>query len=101
VDRNVRVPPTIVSVPGGFATLVPPVNVPRELVKPPGSAYANANGMKMAKQARAKVFFNSYFILSVRIPQASRRNGASPKKRGLARRVVFGGEQFSNDHRGS
>ncbi len=35
VDRNVRVPPAIVNVPGGFATLLPPDNEPPELVKPP------------------------------------------------------------------
>ena len=35
VDRNVRVPPAIVSVPGGFATLVPPDNEPPAFVKPP------------------------------------------------------------------
>ncbi|OLD68198.1 MAG: hypothetical protein AUF63_03600 [Candidatus Rokubacteria bacterium 13_1_20CM_70_15] len=35
VDRNVRVPPAIVSVPGGFATLLPADNEPPEFVKPP------------------------------------------------------------------
>ena len=35
VDRNVRVPPAIVSVPGGSATLLPPDKEPPELVKPP------------------------------------------------------------------
>ena len=35
VDRNVRVPPAMVKMPGGFAALVPPDNEPPEFVKPP------------------------------------------------------------------
>src|SRR5207302_9132962 len=73
LDRNVRVPPAIVSVPGGFATLLPPDNEPPELVKPPWSAYANANGMKTAQQARAKVFFIGHLIYTSL--RGSRRSG--------------------------
>src|SRR5216684_691485 len=59
VERNVRVPPAIVNVPGGLATSVPPAKVPPELVKPPWSADAdaNANGMNMARHASAKAVF--------------------------------------------
>ena len=56
-DRNVRVPPAIVKVPGGFATLVPPDNEPPELVRPPSSACAAAKGMSMARHATKRIFF--------------------------------------------
>ena len=57
VEKNVRVPPAIVNVPGGFATSVPPAKVPPELVKPPWSADADANEMNMARHASAKAVF--------------------------------------------
>jgi hypothetical protein len=59
-DTNVNIPPAMVNVPAGFDTLLPPDNEPPEFVKPPWSAYANANGIKMARHEQARIFFTDY-----------------------------------------